>query len=322
MSLSDIKTSHSRGKKATQILSAQELGVLNEKSNLKGFLQLAAHLAVMVGSGYVWAVSLPHLADRLYIALPALVIYGFSFAIMFAPLHECSHRTAFANNQINDAVAWLAGLFSFYNSTFYRLYHKWHHRYTQLPGKDPELSDRKPANIREYLIELSGITWWMGKFRGHFRAATGNLDDCPFIPECSRAAVIRSTRIQLLVYGMAISISVYVQEPWFLLYWVLPLAVGQPLLRLIMLAEHTDRPNTDNMLTNTRTTLTLAPLQFMLWNMSFHAEHHLYASIPFHRLAAAHEKLGSHFDCVENGYLQVHRKIVANFGANSKKLAA
>jgi fatty acid desaturase len=322
MSSSEINPSPSQGKKATQLLSPQELGVLNEKSDLKGFLQLAAHLSVMATSGYVWAMNLPHLADRPYIALPALVIYGFSFAIMFAPLHECSHRTAFANNQINDAVAWLAGLFSFYNSTFYRLYHKWHHRYTQIPEKDPELSDRKPANLREYLIELSGIPWWIGKFRGHFQAAIGNLENCPFIPETSRSLVVRSTRIQLLIYGIAIAISVYVQQPWFLVYWVLPLAVGQPILRFILLAEHTDRPNTDNMLTNTRTTLTLAPLQFMLWNMSFHAEHHLYASIPFHQLAAAHQKLGSHFDCVEQGYLKVHRQIIANFGEDPKKSAA
>lgn len=322
MTLRNIQTDRNRGKNVTQILSVQELNALNQKSNLKGFLQLAAHLAVMAGSGYLWAVNLPHFDDRPYLALPALVIYGFSFAIMFAPLHECSHRTAFANNQMNDAVAWLAGLFSFYNSTFYRLYHKWHHRYTQLPGKDPELSDRKPENLREYLIELSGINWWIGKLRGHFKTAIGKLEDCPFIPESSRAAVIRSTRIQLLIYGMAIAISVYVQQPWFLIYWVLPLAIGQPILRAIMLAEHTDRPNTDNMLTNTRTTLTLAPLRFMLWNMSFHAEHHLYASIPFHRLAAAHEKLGSHFDCVENGYINVHRKIIAKFDKTPEKSAA
>jgi fatty acid desaturase len=124
-----------------------------------------------------------------------------------------------------------------------------------------------------------------------------------------------------LVYGVAIAVSVYFQQPWFLLYWVLPLAVGQPILRFILLAEHTDRPNTDDMLTNTRTTLTLAPLRFMMWNMSFHAEHHLYASIPFHRLAAAHEKLGAHFDCVEKGYLKVHRQIVANFEVNAEKSA-
>jgi hypothetical protein len=95
-----------------------------------------------------------------------VAIYGFSLAMMFAPLHECSHRTAFATNQINHAVTWFAGLLSFYNSTFYRLYHKWHHRYTQIPGKDPELSDRKPTNISEYILEISGFYWWTGKIRG------------------------------------------------------------------------------------------------------------------------------------------------------------
>ncbi|MEI6064595.1 MAG: fatty acid desaturase, partial [Pseudanabaena sp. ELA748] len=127
-----------------QILSPQELNALNAKSDLKGALQLFGHLAVMAGSGYLWGVNMGNLSDRWYIAIPALVLYGFSFAIMFAPLHEASHRTVFTNNRANDALAWLAGLLSFYNSTFYRLYHKWHHRYTQIPDKDPELSDRKP----------------------------------------------------------------------------------------------------------------------------------------------------------------------------------
>jgi hypothetical protein len=49
MAFSDIQTGRNPGKQAAQILSAQELGVLNEKSNLKGFLQCLAHLAVMLG---------------------------------------------------------------------------------------------------------------------------------------------------------------------------------------------------------------------------------------------------------------------------------
>ena len=263
-----------------------------------------------------------HLSDRSYIALPALMLYGFSFAIMFAPLHEASHRTVFTNNRANDVLCWFAGLLSFYNSTFYRLYHKWHHRYTKIPDKDPELSDRKPTNLKEYLIEISGITWWIGKFRRHFLTAIGNLENCPFIPESSRAEVIRSNRLQLLVYAVAIAISVYFQQPWFITYWMLPLAVGQPFLRFLLLAEHTDLPNTDNMLANTRTTLTLAPLRFLIWNISYHAEHHLYASIPFHQLGAAHEKLGSHFECVEKGYIKVNRQIIANFGAKTGNSAA
>jgi fatty acid desaturase len=49
-----------------------------------------------------------------------------------------------------------------------------------------------------------------------------------------------------------------------------------------------------------------------MWNMPFHAEHHLYASIPFHALPAAHEKLRSYFTRVESGYINVSRDIVAN----------
>ncbi len=318
-STTPLETASQPQLKPTQILSPQELNILNAKSNLKGTLQLAVNLAMMSGSGYLWGANMQNISDRWYVALPALVIYGFSLAIMFAPLHECCHRTAFTNNQVNDVVAWLAGLLSFYNSTFYRLYHKCHHRYTQIPDKDPELSDRKPTNFREYIIEISGINWWIGKFRRHFLTAISNLENCPFIPESSRAEVILSTRLQLLVYAVAIAISIFFGQPWFLLYWLLPLAVGQPILRFLLLAEHIDRPCTDNMLTNTRTTFTFAPLRFLIWNISFHAEHHLYVSIPFHQLAIAHEKLSSHFECVEDGYLKVHRQIIANFSEKTGK---
>jgi fatty acid desaturase len=59
----------------------------------------------MMVSGYWW---LTHVGS--WWGWPALVIYGFSIAAMFAPVHECVHRTAFASNRANDVVAWLAGL--------------------------------------------------------------------------------------------------------------------------------------------------------------------------------------------------------------------
>jgi fatty acid desaturase len=290
------------------VLTAAELSGLNPRSTPKGIGQLLGHLAVMGLSGYLWATQTHHLA----IALPALVIYGFSLAAMFAPMHECAHRTAFADNWLNDMVAWWAGVLSFYNSTFYRLYHKWHHRYTQIPEKDPELSDRKPRTPAEYWIEISGGPWWIGKLQGHGRIALGNLDGCPYVPEAARAEVIQSIRLQLLVYAGAIALSLAVYPPAFMLYWMLPLAIGQPMLRAIMLAEHTDCTQDENPFTNTRTTLTWAPLRWLMWNMPFHAEHHLYTAIPFHALPAAHERLRSHFAHVDLGYLRVNRTIMAN----------
>jgi fatty acid desaturase len=287
------------------LLSVDELNQFNQRSDLKGWLQLFLHLGIMGGSGGLWLSP----AVPWAIKLPALVIYGFSLAAMFAPMHECVHRTAFASVKLNDAVAWVAGLLSFYNSTFYRRYHKWHHRYTQIPGKDPELEDPKPQTLRDYWVELSGWNWWWGKLRGHRQIAWGNLGDRPYLSDTARAEVIRSMRLQLLVYGAAIAASIYLQHPWIVVGWLLPLAIGQPILRAILLAEHTGCTQDDNSLTNTRTTLTWAPVRWLMWNMPFHAEHHLYASIPFHALPAAHAKLGPHFAHVDRGYIQVNRAI-------------
>jgi fatty acid desaturase len=293
-----------------QILSIKELSVLNERSNWKGLVHLTGHLTVMGCSGYLWATNL----DNWSLAIPALVIYGFSFASMFAPMHEGVHRTPFANNRLNDAVAWCAGLLSFYNSTFYRHYHKWHHLYTRVPGKDPELTDLTPSNFSEYLLVLSGLPWWIDKIRGHIRVALGQVDNYSFIPEAAQAEVIRSTRWQLAIYATATAISIAVGQPLFILYWLLPLIVGQPILRFILLAEHTGCSLDANLLTNTRVTLTLWPMRFLMWNMPFHAVHHLYPSIPFHTLPKANQQLSSHFTHVDQGYIKVNRNIVAKLG--------
>jgi fatty acid desaturase len=294
--------------KPRKLLSVTELEELNQRSNRKGWTQLALHLLVMGISGVLWITNTDHWA----IALPALIVYGFSFAAMFAPMHECVHRTAFASNSINDGVAWFAGLLSFYNGTFYRRYHKWHHRYTQIPGKDPELNDPPtPTHWEIYLWQMSGVPWWIGKIRTHVRIALGQVNNYPFIPESARVEVIRSVQLQLLVYVGAIVLG----QSWFLLGWLIPLAVGQPILRFILIAEHTGCTQDDHPLTNTRTTLTLWPLRLLMWNMPFHAMHHLYPSIPFHALPAGHETLAAHFAVIDPGYVSVNRDLVQRFGS-------
>jgi fatty acid desaturase len=290
-----------------EILASEEFRLLKQRSDGRGLLRLGGHLGVMILA--LWL----HVAfsTRWLIAVPALVLYGFSLATMFAALHECVHRTAFKGAWLNDAVAWGAGVLSFYNSTYYRRYHGVHHRFTQIPGKDPELDDPKPRTIAGYLVEVSGATWWMGKLRTHFAVASGRVEASPFIPPAARAEVIRSTRAQLGVYAGLIVVSVVLGRPLFLMYWLLPLAVGQPLLRAILLAEHTGCTQDDDPFTNTRTTLTLWPVRFLMWNMPYHAEHHLYPAIPFHALSRAHAKLGPHLSHVGRGYLDVNRVILA-----------
>jgi fatty acid desaturase len=83
----------------------------------------------------------------------------------------------------------------------------------------------------------------------------------------------------------------------------------------VLLAEHGGCPFVADGLRNTRTTHTLAPLRRLMWNMPFHAEHHLYPSLPFHALAAAHHDLRPGLTVVAPGYLAVHRGFLANLAA-------
>lgn len=299
-------------KGAKQLLNAKALLPLNQRSDGAGAVRLGAHLTVLATSGYLWMQAFDM---ELYgLSMLALVVYGISLAFMFCVVHECGHRTAFASARVNDAIAWFAGCLSFYNSSFYRRYHKWHHRYTRIEGKDPELLDLEPQSWTEYLWVLSGLPWWIGKVKGHVSIAFGDLEGCYYLPESSHQSVIRSTRLQLGVYGAIALLSAALGHPLFLVtYWVLPLAIGQPLLRFVLLAEHTGCTYDNNALANTRTTLTWWPLRFLMWNMPYHAEHHLYPSIPFHALPQAHEQLKEHFNTVDSGYVSVNQEIVHGF---------
>ena len=286
-------------------IAAEDLRRLQQRSDARGLLRLAGHLGLMFGTGWLYAIAPPLLV------LPAAVAYGFTLVTMFAAMHESIHATAFKTRWINDTVGWFAGLLSFYNSTFYRKYHWWHHRFTQLRGKDPELDDPRPTSLSTYALELSGAYWWSGKLKTYVAIVRGRVSDYPFIDEVARPSVVRSVRLQLATYGAAIALSVVAGHPWFLVYWLLPVAAAQPFLRAFLLAEHTGCSEDADAMTNTRTTWTIWPVRFLMWEMPYHAEHHRYPALPFFALAAAHASLEPRLTHVaRSGYLGVHAELL------------
>ena len=97
------------------------------------------------------------------------------------------------------------------------------------------------------------------------------------------------------------------------MFWIIPQMIAQPPLRAYLLAEHTGCSFTRNGLTNTRTTHTNALVRLLMWNMPFHAEHHLYPSIPFHRLADAHARIAARLGVVQEGYARWNFSLVNSF---------
>ncbi|MBV9825982.1 MAG: fatty acid desaturase [Alphaproteobacteria bacterium] len=290
-----------------RLLTMETLQAFERRSNVAGALRLAAHGLCMTGTGVVVWLATP----SWLLLIPAMVLHGATLVAMFAPMHECTHRTAFVSRRANDVVGWLAGLLCVYNSNFYRYYHGWHHRYTQDPARDPELMYPRATDRLHYLLETSGYTFWSRRLIDYPAIALGRTAGVPFVPASARHRIALSMSAQLLIYVLGAG-TVVLGSTAFLYYWLLPVLLATPLLRSYLIAEHTDCSRDRNRLTNTRTTLTIWPIRLLMWNMPFHAEHHLYPTVPFHRLPQLHTEIGRHLAHIGPGYVAVNRAVLGS----------
>lgn len=288
------------------VLDISIVRTLSRRSDARGAVRLAAHLACLLATGTLVWLAQPHW----YLLVPAMIAHGLVIVTMFAPMHECIHHTAFQSVRLNEIVGWLAGVLCFYNSTYYRRYHTWHHRYTQDLERDPELSTPRPRGLLGYLIHISGVPFWLAKPRELLKIATGQLEDVPFIPPEARRQTALSAAAQLAVYAIATGVSIALRSPAVLYYWFFPALLAQPLLRAILIVEHTGCSEDTNGLTNTRTTLASWPVRLLMWNMPYHAEHHLYPSVPFHQLPSAHRELHSKLVHLAPSYPAANRRVI------------
>lgn len=303
----DMGTASLAGRNALDIAVIRSL---SQRSDLQGLLRMAAHLGVMLTTGYLVYRAQSHW----YLLIPAMIAHGFTLVTMFAPMHECVHRTAFDSKWMNETFGWVAGLLSFYNFTYYRLYHTWHHRYTQDAERDPELMTPKPRTMWEYFVEISGLSFWLYRPLLFFKMATGQTQAWAFVPDSARKRIAISASAQLAVYVAAI-ISIAMGYKFALYEFFLPAILAQPLLRAILITEHTGCSHDENGLTNTRTTLASFPIRLLMWNMPFHTEHHLYPSIPFHHLPEAHRELKTQLAHLAPDYISTNCEIVKSLGS-------
>jgi fatty acid desaturase len=286
-----------------RVLSGAEVRALSARSSWLGALQLGTHVAMIVLAGWLVAISGP------WTIVPAIVLLGLAQSALFAPVHETMHLTAFASRRVNAVVGWLAASPSLLNWHFYTVFHLAHHRFTQDPERDPELNPRPPAGLDSYLLRVLAVNYWRARATVIVDCWRGDLSAYPYIPVASQRRVIASVR-WMCVMVAALAIGSALLWGWWvpLVFWLAPQIAGQVFLRLYLLTEHTGCDEVPNGLVNTRTTLTTAAVRLLMWNMSYHAEHHLYPSIPFHRLPSAHIAVRDRLKVIQPGYVIWHAR--------------
>ena len=283
-------------------LSAEQRDRLTAKSDAAGLGYLAVHWGSILLLGTLIAIRVPF-----WWAL--LLPQGILIVFLFTLLHEAVHKTPFASEWLNGLAARVSGFLLLLGADWFRYFHFAHHRYTQDPDNDPELSEPKPETLQDYVVHVSGLPVWWSQARGLVANAIGR-GRAAYIPPKGEAKVRREARAMLMLYAVLAAGSLWFGTTLLLWVWIIPAVLGQPFLRLYLLAEHGRCPFVANMLENTRTTATNRLVRRLAWNMPYHAEHHSYPAVPFHKLPEFHEIVEDHLKVTEDGYARFNARYI------------
>ncbi len=290
-------------RQVTANLSKRQRELLLARSNLAGLVHLAGHVGALVLTG-LWIM----LGWPLWQVI--LIVHGVILIFLFMLLHECVHKTPFDSQALNSAIASICGFVLLLPAQWFTYFHLAHHRHTQDPERDPELAVPKPVTWWQYVVYLSGMPVWWSQLRVLIiNAKTGPHDE--FVPQERRDRVRREARLSIAIYALMAAASLAAQTGALVWLWLIPASLGQPFLRAYLLAEHTLCPHVSNMLENSRTTFTWRLVRFFTWNMPYHAEHHTYPAVPFHKLPELHQIVKQHLRETEQGYSSFHRRFTA-----------
>ncbi len=272
-------------------VAPERLRELTKKSDVRGGLQLASHLLAMVATGWLlW------LTWGTWWGVPVFMIHGLLINYLYAAQHESSHETVFRVRWMNEWLGRFTGFVLMYPRDYDRWQHLTHHRNTQDPEKDSELLiTGLGSGLFGYLLALSGISLWLGLGKTMIQHALGKAPANKseyYLTDQQQRAVIAEARWHLAGYALIAVVSILFETWAAVILWVAPTVAMAWTHQLQNYIEHTGLPTGGkDIWTNTRTVKTNAFMRWLSWGMVYHAAHHTYPAVPFHRLKALNDAL-------------------------------
>ncbi len=230
-----------------------------------------------------------------WLAVPFFLVYGVLYGSGGdSRWHECGHGTPFRTRWMANAVYQLASFMMMRDPTVWRWSHARHHTDTLIVGRDPEIQVMRPARLAKVIANLAGLYDVPVALRDLVRHSLGRLgaEEATFIPETERWRVYRTARIHLAIYLAATASALVTGSILPLLYIGGPRMYGTFMHVLYGWTQHAGMgENVLDHRLNTRTVHMCRINRFLYWNMNYHVEHHMFPTIPYHRLPELHEEI-------------------------------
>lgn len=295
-----------------KLLTPQELRALNERSDLRGGLQMASHLGAIA----IVAVLHAQAMGTSWVWLSGLAL-GVLLNFLYAAQHELSHATVFKTRKLNELFGRFIGFIQVFPRDFDQVMHFAHHTYTQDWERDGELV-REPYTLTTYLLWLSGITYWRNRIVGNIRRARGIILE-PYIRAEEEAKVIREARIHLALYALILAASIVAGSWVAVTFWLLPMVLTKPIHQLQNTIEHLGLSHEDDIFENTRSTRTNALIRWLCWQMPYHTAHHVFPAVPFWKLRDLNAKIEAQAGEVHRmGWIEFQMEVIQKLRAKDE----
>ena len=283
----------------------QELQRIRPLWNLVGLLHLAMPFgcALAATAWPVWPVQ-----------IATVVLVGFSFNALGVLLHETLHGSFFRRQGLDRAAGILFGIPILFSATAYKTIHLRHHRYTRTQ-RDPD--DPLVHEHRSWIHTLNFFAWIL--IGSAFYVLTLPVRAWRVASRRDRVWIGTECAAILLVFATAISLFVaHGAFGAFLRFWALPYLVAVWINNVHGWAEHQNTVH-GNPLTHTRTVTSNRLCAFLLCNIGYHIEHHLFPAVPWYHLPRLHALLGDRLRTegafVERSYLRFLWRAVRAHGS-------
>lgn len=260
----------------------------------------------------------------LTVILAMFIIGGRQLALGIL-LHDCSHRSWFSSQKMNDFMGhWFAGVPVLVSMDFYRPYHFLHHTKTGTE-QDPDVenirgypvspSSFKRKVFRDFTLQ-SGLKSILAMLLYVNTGRVGNARAMGVQKKSKTQQEIIQTTIKnyshiLLFHGLFFFILWSLGQPWLYLLWWGSYVITYPFIsRVRQVAEHgamTQLSGEDVRLT-TRTTLARWWDRFLFAPhfVNYHCEHHYLPTVAGYNLPEVHQLLK------QRGFYQDHPAAIAD----------
>lgn len=301
---------------------------LNTRSDWKGLRQAGGHLLLALTTGTLAFIAFRKTTpETWYWTVPLLLVALFCHGTVCSffggtACHELGHFTVFKTKFLNTIFLNIFGFLGWWDHVGFHISHRKHHKGTVHHDYDGEV-------VLPMFLTLKEWRFWLGTFaynpkqtwvtiRVYWRRAFGNLKSpwyryiLPEEDDALRRKHRNWARLTLALHAI-LAIIFIATGNWILVFLVnIPAQYCSWLSTLCGMPQHFGmQPDVADFRRCCRTFLTSGLPAFLYWNMHYHIEHHMYASVPCYNLPALRKAIEHDLPPAHRGLLATWKEILS-----------